>query len=489
MKLNKLFLIVAVALGIGLTACNNDEVPNPDQQTGSTYVGVSIALPGAKATTRALPGDFNENGEWDGRDKIETITVFLVNATAKTVDYTSFNKDAFNGISGGVLTPTIAVKATPGNNVKAYVVVNGTQSILDDLKTKGADAFAGAFAAAAGAIASEVASFDGTEETIMMTNTIAPAGKVVEPKITKTDAINGTNNRFDVQVERVVSRAIVTMAPGVGTSTVEVKNAQGEVVSGSTITISNVEYAVGQSNRNFYIMKDANYKVPDLVYNYVPNGNWAAIVPPLSVAGNTYFDYTGLKHFDDVQVIDGIDNAKVKKALTDETTSKFVLPVTHATDNYRKGNSTYFEIRATFTPAQVDGVDYSGGATDFFLGTNDGKFYSTNELAIENGQKAIKYTGGVMKYVLWLNPNKPYGGSEKITESPTVRNQVYHAHITGFKEIGVNANPLDPETPEDPDNPIKPDDPLQNEDTYLSVSITVLKWGMHSYEVNLGNEY
>ena len=100
-----------------------------------------------------------------------------------------------------------------------------------------------------------------------------------------------------------------------------------------------------------------------------------------------------------------------------------------------------------------------------------------------------------MKYVLWLNPNKPYGGAEKITESPTVRNQIYHAHITGFKEIGVPNNPLhpkdpdDPKDPKNPNNPIDPNDPLQTDDTYMSVSITVLNWGMHSYEVDLGNDY
>ncbi|MGI6574261.1 MAG: hypothetical protein ACOX19_12910 [Fermentimonas sp.] len=30
-----------------------------------------------------------------------------------------------------------------------------------------------------------------------------------------------------------------------------------------------------------------------------------------------------------------------------------------------------------------------------------------------------------MYYYIWLNPNKAYGGAEKITMSPTVRNQVY----------------------------------------------------------------
>ncbi len=108
-----------------------------------------------------------------------------------------------------------------------------------------------------------------------------------------------------------------------------------------------------------------------------------------------------------------------------------------------------------------------------------------------------------MKYVLWLNPDKVPGETgDKATMSPTVRNQVYHAHIKGFKQIGLPNNPLNPTDPMNPDpdkpdapgnenpiNPIKPEDPLQTDDTYLSVEITVLKWGVHSYEIYLGNDY
>lgn len=77
--------------------------------------------------------------------------------------------------------------------------------------------------------------------------------------------------------------------------------------------------------------------------------------------------------------------------------------------------------------------------------------------------------------------------------SPTVRNQVYHAHINSFKQIGLPNNPLNPNEPDvfgdNPINPIKPTDPLQTEDTYLSVQITVVPWGIHSYQIDLGNDY
>ena len=135
------------------------------------------------------------------------------------------------------------------------------------------------------------------------------------------------------------------------------------------------------------------------------------------------------------------------------------------------------------------------------MGMKDGKFYTSRKLAEAKGQKATMYKGtgtadggAIMKYVLWLNPDKIPGATagEKASMSPTVRNQVYHAHIKGFKSIGVPNNPLnptDPDEPLNPKNPIDPDDPLETEDTYLSVEITVLPWGMHSYQIDLGNDY
>jgi hypothetical protein len=190
----------------------------------------------------------------------------------------------------------------------------------------------------------------------------------------------------------------------------------------------------------------------------------------------------------------------VATQLAAETTSKFVLPVTHAVDKdedagrafYKKGNTTYFEIRAKFTPKQIDGVDNTAQPDSVFLGANDNKFYSTRALAEAKGQKATKFTDGVMKYILWLNPNSlestPDDPNPKV--SPTVRNQVYHAHINAFLRMGLPNNPLNPADPNDsanPINPISPYDPLKSDYTYLSVSVKVLPWTIHSYKISLSD--
>ncbi|MPN26241.1 Minor fimbrium subunit Mfa1 [bioreactor metagenome] len=95
-----------------------------------------------------------------------------------------------------------------------------------------------------------------------------------------------------------------------------------------------------------------------------------------------------------------------------------------------------------------------------------------------------------MKYVLWLNPNSTVAtvAEPNPMVSPTVRNQVYHAHIDAFLRMGVPNNPLDPNDPNDsdnPDNPIDPKDPLKTDITYLSVSVKVLPWTIHTYKYSL----
>jgi hypothetical protein len=401
------------------------------------------------------------------------------------------------------------VKATPGEKVKAYVVLNGNSDVLTTLTGTTPGAFAGVYAPAVAKNASDLAKNEAGKDVIMMTNTKDPVGVTVVAGVTEDDAKTGSENTIKVDVERVVSRAIVTAKADAKTATIDVKNAQN--VNASTITIKDLKYVVGQSNKEFYMIKQDGYKTPGAVYNHVPSATvtW----------DTTLFDNTGLTSLTEVKTATGGTSiTQFQDALTGEgAASKFVLPVTHeVTDeinNYRKGNTTYFEVTAIFTPDAVidDGIDTYTVGNDVFLGMNDGKFYNTRALAEASGQKATHYkgngtTGAIMKYVLWLNPDKiPGETGDKATMSPTVRNQVYHAHIKGFKQIGLPNNPLNPTDPNNPDpdnptdttipgnfnpiNPIKPEDPLQTEDTYLSVEIKVLEWGIHSYEINLGNDY
>lgn len=492
MKLIKLFLISII--GVGLMACNADEQTVVTQHETDSYASITVKFPG-KATTRALPGDYNQNGSWTGRDTLETVSVFLVNVPKGVVDYNSFTKSAFQEIDvNGILHPNLALKATAGENVRAYVVINGETSILNTLKATSAANFATTFAAAAQKVASQVAWLnDNGKETIMMTNDADSYVINVAAGVTEEEAMAGTGNHVQVQVERVVSRAFMTMIPETTTGAGWPVNA---IVGGSETqiaTVKSVTYAVGQSNREFYIMKKANYEVPGNVYTFLPTSYtyWTTY--------NAMFDYTGLNSFTPITSWT-YDIANLATPLAAETTSKFVLPVNHvvgetdlnvARDFYKKGNTTYFEIRATFMPVQVDNAAPTFTTpTTVFWGENDKKFYSTRALAEAQGQKATEFTNGVMKYVLWLNPNSMVstGTDPNPKISPTVRNQVYHAHIDAFLRMGLPNNPLNPADPDNalnPDNPINVEDPLKTDFTYLSVSVKVLPWTIHSYKYSL----
>ena len=485
--IQKLLLIGAIV--IGMAACNNDDVPKtPESLKGSTYASVSVTLP-KTVSTRALPGDYNDKGTWNGIDAINNVTVFLVNSTLGTIDYSTFGTSQFTGITGsGTLKPNLAVKATPGENVKAYVVLNSNSAVLATLKTATPKTFDDVYATTVEKNASDLASNNSTNDVIMMTNTILPVGVTIASGVSEADAKTGSVNTIKVDVERVVSRAIATVKAG--THTIDVNNAMKE--KKSTITIQSINYVVGQSNKEFFLTKKTDWTTPTAVYGHVPGTD---------VWNPALFDNTGLDALKSipVQVASGAAAlADFQDALlAEKATSKFILPVTHADANYRKGNTTYFEIAATFTPDAVFDGAYTVG-DDVFLGMNDGLFYNSRANAEASGQKATEYkgdgsTGAIMKYVLWLNPNKiPGTDVEKATMSPTVRNQVYHAHINSFKSIGIPNNPLDPTDPNDPlnpKNPIDPNDPLETEDTYLSVEITVLKWGVHSYAIDLDNDY
>lgn len=490
MKRSKFLLVCAVALGFA--ACTTDEVPvDVKQHATDSYASVTIKFPGK--VTRALPGDYNQDGTWVGRDKLETVTVFLVNTAKGVVDYNSFAKSSFAEIDAtGVLKPNLALKATAGDNVRVYVVINGETSILDNLKATSAANFATAFAAEAAKIASEVAKYDTDgKEVIMMTNDKDDYQINVVAEVTEEQAKAGTGNNVQVNVERVVARAMLTVVPAGEAWTVKAVIAGVET---PIATVTGVTYAVGQSNKKFFIMKKSTYETPDPVYSYVPAGtDWTT--------KNANFDYSGLASFTPVQQWT-YSATDVATPLAAETTSKFVLPVNHAVDAaddlarrafYKKGNTTYFEIRAKFMPLKVDGeAPTFTEPTTVYWGANDSKFYSTRALAEAQGQKATEFKDGVMKYILWLNPNDLVSTSADPDPkvSPTVRNQVYHAHINAFWRMGLPnnpLNPLDPNDPANPDNPISPYDPLKTDYTYLSVSVKVLPWTIHSYQISLSD--
>jgi hypothetical protein len=534
-KLNKLFLVGVVALGWGLTACSNDDIDTPQyDQKGNTHVSVTVSM-SLGNSTRALPTDYNYLGEWAGKDQIEALTVYLV-------DGSSVSSKAFTvGTAGDyiidntgtqiTLVPqtSAAIRTTPGSK-KVFVVINPTAQITGVLNTTPVADFEKAYqevplvaantgtATTVSTSAQKLAMKNGTtDEKIVMTN-VAPATINVLPSVTADETIAATpQNRVSLQVERAVARVMVTTA---ATSyAVPTTNPGGAGILG---TISNITWVLAQGENSLFIQRKSDWATPN--YGWLPT-----TTNYLTDAGDKY-DYSGLFEESDngfggttVPTMENYQTnpfGNVTADLDANLSGKFILPTTHeegekAASNYKKGNTAYVLIRAQFTPddaSYADGGTYTTG-DDFYVGAN-GKFYTTAENALNTatggvaGQTVAKYVGGKVLYYAWVNPdNVP-----EWYNSPVIRNNIYHIHITGFKNLGTNWNPLYPENPDDlndpnnpnpgtvtnpdpkpsvpgvtePENPIVPEDPLTTPETWMSVDVTVLPWLIHSYDVELG---
>lgn len=296
-------------MSVLLFACsNNDNIDEKTQNSNSnTYAGISISVPGA-ASTRAFLKDV-----WSGRDKIESVHVFLVNN--EKVDYTSFDTSSFT-IKEGILTPNKAVVATAGDDIKAYVVLNATEDLANQLiKSKNADNFDEKFKEEIKELASEISKSDNREDLILMTNAEVPS-LTIAPKVSQDKAISGVGNQIQVKVERVVARAIMTQSAAIA-SKIDVKNSKGDSVS--QIEVTELTYAVGLSNNSFFGMKKSDLETPN--YTYIPvNTPWSDEVV------NKY-DFSGLKQFTKVSKIESSVADNIKKALKEEAVSKFVLRI------------------------------------------------------------------------------------------------------------------------------------------------------------------
>ncbi|RNC65386.1 Mfa1 family fimbria major subunit [Proteiniphilum sp. X52] len=517
------FLMTATIV-FGFAACNNDNVPPLPQEEGNTHVSVALTMstPGTKAATRSQ--DYNYVGQWAGKDKINSVAVFIVEGTTVTTgQFTAADFNIANPGDGTItLTPLKAIKTTPGTK-KVYALINGTPQVVAKLATANATNFEAAYQTEALKLAndyptnpsvqssaSNIAQIDGDNDVIVMTNSEAASVNVQEG-VTEAQALAG-QNRAKVNVKRTVARVMVTTT----TTSYEVKASNGTI----TGTVSDITWVLAQGENSLFLQQKAGLETPQ--YTFKPTAT------DYYTTGDNGYDYSGLFEAQgnklggtDVPTLADYAGALedvTDKQLNQKLSGKFILPTTHAygadaaTTGYVKGNTAYVLVRAKFTPREMaDGTAYTDG-NDFYLGAN-GLFYSSKANAQNpetggiEGQTVARYVGGKVLYYAWVNPDKVPGW----LNSPVVRNNIYHIHISGFKTIGTNWNPLvpndDPTTteddqnnpdpkptdpdnpnqpdPDEPDNPIDPEDPLTTPETWMSVDMTVLPWEVHTYEVDL----
>lgn len=583
-KLSKLLLASVLALGLGLTACNNDDLPGgPDAEKGNTHVSVALKLSSNNgAGTRDLPNDYNYVGEWAGKDVIKTVSIYLVDpastgpVTRRTFDVGSqtegkpyYTTNLTDGTLNIIPTVAAAIKTTAGPK-DVWVVINENQAVQQHLATATATDFASKYQTIALVLensgydfkpepatsAAKLAKVEkvGTDDydVIVMTNVEPVLALDVAADVTAEQTVGtGTPpNRASLKVERAVARVLVTLKDGF---TQDLKDANGTTIG----TISNVKWVLAQGENSLYVQRKVDWATPN--FTWLP----AADADYWSEAGDKY-DYSGLyegwkaaPEFGGNALTGNPSNGNKDDGNAGNIgaasigNGRFILPTTHKyaagkASSYKKGNTAYVLVRAKFTPA-ADAIVGGGTLTDgtFYLGAN-GKIYSSASAAINpatggvKGQTVAKYVGGKVLYYAWVNPDD----IPAWYNSPVLRNNIYHIHITGFKNLGTNWNPLypedptvgeptipnpkaDPSNPEynpneppfidnpnydpknpdpkpvpekvvdpenpgkpiipvEPENPIDPKDPLTTPETWMSVDVTVLPWLVHSHNVELG---
>lgn len=532
-KLKTIFMLVMIAIGLTFASCSDDNVSaGTETNTGNTNVAVSLSLSLGNSGTRALPEDYNYVGQWAGKDSIKTVDIYLVDATKATVSHTHFDVTAgeykVSAATDGsktvlLLTPTKkAIKTTAGAKA-VYAVINASADITNALSATTIPEFDTAFKTTALALAnsdsstvstsaSKVAGVVNLKDVIAMTNS-EDVTLNVQPNITSAQTLaaasgDATKNRVGVKVERASARVMVTTDQ----TTYDVKS--GNVVVG---TVSDITWVLAQGENSLFVQHKADYMTPN--YAWIPGTDSVYYTN----AGGKY-DYSGLfenntnkKGGTDVPTLaDYATASKDPDAIGDKSilNGKFILPTTHTLGDgkasfYKKGNTAYVLVRAKYTPATYADGGTANTDSTFYLGAN-GKYYKTSANAVNpdsggvTNQTVAKYGGGKVLYYAWVNPD----AIPSWYNSPVLRNNIYHIHITGFKTIGTNWNPLYPEdpngpgTPLNPDpkpkpedgepkttepvNPIDPTDPLTTPETWMSVDVTILPWQVHSYGVDLG---
>ncbi|WP_302526490.1 Mfa1 family fimbria major subunit [Phocaeicola barnesiae] len=456
MKLNKLFLMAA--MGLGLFACNNNDLvegsaPNGTQEEGTTYVGFTLKF--NDTNSRA-------DGTEAGTEAEQKITRAYVMMTSE--DGTTFEKvldmtaPANGSVEGYYQDNKKFLFQTTAGNHDFYAVINP-----DEVPTKDGN-ISDYFNTAKDLPLTTI-----TTNNSFMMSSCEKKTFYVNDNITQTQALDGTANSFTIDVERVAAK--VTMTCENTTLTNATNNA------GGTITTPKFTLKGGATK---------SYRMAQSAINEIAGNAWT---------------YTSSET--DVYVKTGSETDLHKLA-----TPVYCLENLH--NNYYQKNTTYVDIETTFTPAKVvnclDQLDVNpdnnlknNSTTGSFFVVRSGE-HAQNYLMKSDllaWQKSKNYVENQSNEIS-KNPDHFPAGVESISEeyvngkcffgpiwigqetadastAPVTRNTWYNLKITGIKLPG---EPHEPEIDDTGETPLVPP-------TNVAITLSVMPWNFIDRGINL----
>ncbi|MDO5663796.1 MAG: Mfa1 family fimbria major subunit [Bacteroidia bacterium] len=496
MKLNKLFLIGAIALG--LVACNNEEeIPTPETE-GKYFVSVAFTLSSPQTATRA--NSINPDSQEGTTDEtsLANASVLVVALKSSDKSYAAsqvFPISAFTGTAtAGQYIPKEEAALPVAELVDYDVwVVTGPQTLLDNLKTE--------FDAAPAKLTGKTVT---TALTITDVSALTSAQAFVMSSrsfdnTTPTPAaITAVAKAQDTKAAAVASRAKVLLDRLVAKATVKVDAAFASTNSSFTATVSG--WTLEQGKPQMYtVMQDkstANTAKPATI----DDNDWNPTSPVVALMnfdtswGNTPAAFTKV----------GFVGAEIKSApclYTTENTNTYVNN-TNGSANYQLGNTTYALIQVKIQPAALY-TDETNTTTvnpntdgTFYYGLATHKFYTTAAAAeVVNGVNTDNTKAGYYTYVAGMAYYPVWIGQQQDNEAyaPVVRNHAYNLNIMSIIALNkpydpINpanpkapANPADPANPNDGTNnpdptPVVPTDPIVSITKYIAAELQVMPW-------------
>ncbi len=523
------------------SACKEKEPQKIQKSTGDTYMTIALNLP--NSTLRA--GD--ESGKkvldpklYVGENLIENISVYVVDET--NVFKTDLTKDDFDTKQADANTKEVklvakkAIETTAGKK-KVYVLINGTQNLINALEATPSRAAFEQMYKKAVAFSAEIAQMDNTQSSVKSKVLMANSEKVqngeidVQKDVSEEEALKetGGKNKVTVEVARVAAVCFVTKAKNI----MMAKKGTQEAL----YTVESMNYTAGLVEGSFYLTKNVDqsvFKSPNYDWN-VAQGQFTKtgvegklLVSDLKTTDRTVEEVMGNR------TTDGVGDAAFK--------GKNIFLSEMSRGDYKATNTTYIMVRAYLKPTdkmfadktksaeftgkygevtadqiRADRNDVQDGLTKiqreytfqsngtfWVVGAGDkaGAVYASyansqdpNKGGIK-GQPVKAFVNGKAIYYVFPNPDIVADGYRGATKFPIGRNDIYHINILQLTELGLpwnNRYPDDPTTPENPDpspnvgdeTPVTPEDPVIESKTYLSVDINILPWNVYSHDIIL----